>query len=60
MLLARKVPVDMNNAQYHFININVCSNLKSVSQMTKSKTEDLLWECLLFLIELIQKYEPLW
>lgn len=31
---------DMNNAQYHFININGCSNLKSVSQITKSKPED--------------------
>lgn len=40
MLLARKVLVAMNNAQSHFIIINVCSNLKSVSQMTESKTED--------------------
>lgn len=46
MLLARKVLADMNNARSHFININVCSTLKSVSQMTESKTEDEIWECL--------------
>lgn len=40
MLLARKVLVDMNNAQSRFINIDICSNLKSVSKMTESKTED--------------------
>lgn len=45
MLPARKVLVDMNNAQYHFININVCCNLKSASQMARTRYENALFLC---------------
>lgn len=59
MLLARKVLVDMNNAQYHLININVFSNLKSVSQMTKNENSRLDTGMPFFSIALIQQREPL-
>lgn len=59
MLLARKVLVDMNNAQYHLININVFSNLKSVSQMTKNENSRLDTGMPFFSIALIQQHEPL-